>query len=651
MVVSLSTTVKAEKSAGGKGPQSEAQHEPLNWIDSYDEALKRAASEGKKVFVNFTGSDWCFYCIQMEKNTLSKPAFSAIAERDMVLLKLDFPRRTALPEALKKQNEGLAKKYKVRGYPTYLILDEKGNELKRLRYTNQAEVFLDQVKRTVSAEVGPDLVWQDDLPTALELGKKNGKPTVCYVMHNGSSITHELNQLFGVSTIEGYLKGHYNCVKILRPNLFPPVGLESEQELLSIKQFEAQHGRPPGRIPRDLYEMFDRYGVKENREAPAILLFSADGQLVDQVKTHESHYFSSMTSSMRHLRDPSGGVNFLLDLLRHFKEHKTAYPKDRIPPALRLSGDCRVGLANAQSREVPLLMLFGSGKESFFYRYSAGRDSMIRMLNQYALCYTHMHPGKPPVVQGEGSGKAQCYSVAEYELRAPLGLEEGLLDAAIAVISAKGEVLKVLKSHDADDNETAWFSGVENNDVSVLKDELEKAVQKGAGENSLFQPALEKDVILKGEPQANPEVNKLAVGDPAPQLQVGHWINTKGFTMEELKDKVVLIDFWATWCRPCVAGIPKMIERQKKYGDQLMVIGLTPETNVSHLERFVKKRPELTYPIALDDASATTVSYYKPFGVNSYPHAYLIDKQGKLRWHGHPDDKEMEKVLEKLMKE
>lgn len=647
MFVSSSSAAEAKVSAVVKGQETKG----LQWLESYDEALKKAASEGKKVFINFTGSDWCFYCIQMEKTTLSKSSFAEMAQKDMILLKLDFPRRKPFPAELKKQNEGLAKKYKVRGYPTYLIIDDKGKELKRLSFTNQSEVFLDQVKRTVSSDIGPALVWRKDLPATLKLGKENGKPTVCYVTHNGSSITRELNELFGVTKIEDYLKEHYNCVKLLRPNLFPPVGLESEKELFSIKQFEAQNGRPPGRIPRDLYEMLDGYGVQENREAPAILFFSAEGQLVDKVKAHENRYQSSMTGSMRHLRSVGGGVHFLHELLSHFKEQEKPYPKDRIPPVLNLSGDCRMGLAYARSRKVPMLMIFGSGEKSFFYRYSAGRDAMIRVLNRYALCYTHMKAGKPPVQQNEADEQSKSYSVAEYELRAPLGLDKVLLDAAIAVISTEGEILKVLKSHDAEGKQAAWFAGVEANDVSLLERELEEALQASAEAKPLFPPALEKDVILKAEPKAGQKVAQLALGDPAPQLKIGHWINTKGVTMEELKGKVVLIDFWATWCRPCVAGIPKMIERQKKYGDQLMVIGLTPETNVSHVERFVKKRPELTYPIALDDASVTTVSYYKPFGVSSYPHAYLIDKKGKLRWHGHPDGKEMQKVLAELIKE
>ncbi len=100
------------------------------WETSLPAALEKAAAEKKQVFVLFTGSDWCGPCISTKKNVLSKPEFEAYAADKFILVELDFP-RNPLPAAQAEANEAAAKKYDVTGFPTFLILDEKGNVLKK----------------------------------------------------------------------------------------------------------------------------------------------------------------------------------------------------------------------------------------------------------------------------------------------------------------------------------------------------------------------------------------------------------------------------------------------------------------------------------------------------------------------------------------
>ena len=97
-----------------------------DWITDYDQALAVAKAQNKKVLLNFTGSDWCGWCIKLDKEVFSQKQFLNYAKDNYILVKLDFPRRTQLPANLKRQNDALAKKYKVRGFPTVVVLNSNG---------------------------------------------------------------------------------------------------------------------------------------------------------------------------------------------------------------------------------------------------------------------------------------------------------------------------------------------------------------------------------------------------------------------------------------------------------------------------------------------------------------------------------------------
>ena len=104
------------------------------WLTDYDNALKQAAAEKKPVVINFTGSDWCGWCIRLDKEVFSQQEFVNYAKDNVVLVKLDFPRKKPLSEAEKKKNEALAQKFGVRGFPTIVVLDPKGKQLGELGY-------------------------------------------------------------------------------------------------------------------------------------------------------------------------------------------------------------------------------------------------------------------------------------------------------------------------------------------------------------------------------------------------------------------------------------------------------------------------------------------------------------------------------------
>lgn len=107
-----------------------------SWMTSYADALKVAAKEKKVVLMDFTGSDWCGWCIKLKEEVFSKPEFAEWAKKNVVLLEVDFPRNKKLPDDLKKQNDELLQKNRsnVPGYPTILFFDAKGKVVGKTGY-------------------------------------------------------------------------------------------------------------------------------------------------------------------------------------------------------------------------------------------------------------------------------------------------------------------------------------------------------------------------------------------------------------------------------------------------------------------------------------------------------------------------------------
>ncbi|SFD15063.1 thioredoxin family protein [Algibacter pectinivorans] len=99
--------------------------EKLTWHTNVNSAFELAIKENKKVMLFFTGSDWCGWCIKLQNEVFKTPDFEKWSN-DLVLVELDFPRRTAQEEAIKMQNRQLQSIFKVRGYPSvYFVVPEK----------------------------------------------------------------------------------------------------------------------------------------------------------------------------------------------------------------------------------------------------------------------------------------------------------------------------------------------------------------------------------------------------------------------------------------------------------------------------------------------------------------------------------------------
>lgn len=102
----------------------------LTWLTDLDEAKKVATKENKKLLVDFTGSDWCGYCMKLHKEVFATEEFEKFA-KDFVLVELDFPKRKEQPAAEKAKNQAAQKKYGVNGFPTVIIMNTSGKVLNR----------------------------------------------------------------------------------------------------------------------------------------------------------------------------------------------------------------------------------------------------------------------------------------------------------------------------------------------------------------------------------------------------------------------------------------------------------------------------------------------------------------------------------------
>ncbi len=96
------------------------------WMTDYKAAMKKAAAEKKDMLLDFSGSDWCGWCIRLDKEVFDHKEFMEVASKDFVFVMLDFPRNKSLAPELKAQNEQLQKKYGQQGFPSVYLTDARG---------------------------------------------------------------------------------------------------------------------------------------------------------------------------------------------------------------------------------------------------------------------------------------------------------------------------------------------------------------------------------------------------------------------------------------------------------------------------------------------------------------------------------------------
>ena len=113
---------------------SAAEKAEAVWLTDYTKAIAQAKAENKVVLADFTGSDWCGWCIKLKKEVFDTPEFKAWAAKSVVLLEVDYPRKKELSAKEKAQNDSLGEQFEIQGYPTIVFIDANGKEISRGGY-------------------------------------------------------------------------------------------------------------------------------------------------------------------------------------------------------------------------------------------------------------------------------------------------------------------------------------------------------------------------------------------------------------------------------------------------------------------------------------------------------------------------------------
>lgn len=140
----------------------------------------------------------------------------------------------------------------------------------------------------------------------------------------------------------------------------------------------------------------------------------------------------------------------------------------------------------------------------------------------------------------------------------------------------------------------------------------------------------------------------LSIGSKAPALDIEHWISDGNGAFQAITDfeagKVYVVEFWATWCGPCLSGMPHISELQRQYGERVKFIGVTDE-DAETVATFLKKDSRgnegtwddvIQYTLARDDKDTTNENYMKAARRNGIPCAFIVGKDQHIEWIGHP---------------
>lgn len=127
---------RAENELPNKGinDPNETGRNEHGWLLSYDEALKESKESGKPILIDFTGSDWCGWCVRLHDEVFSKQEFANWAKENVVLLEVDFPQNKTQSPELQAQNRELKRRFGIRGFPTIVFLNNDEKELGRYGY-------------------------------------------------------------------------------------------------------------------------------------------------------------------------------------------------------------------------------------------------------------------------------------------------------------------------------------------------------------------------------------------------------------------------------------------------------------------------------------------------------------------------------------
>lgn len=148
---------------------------------------------------------------------------------------------------------------------------------------------------------------------------------------------------------------------------------------------------------------------------------------------------------------------------------------------------------------------------------------------------------------------------------------------------------------------------------------------------------------------AFPQIERpVRIGEKLPPLELSY---VKGAPIDPPNGaNITLVEFWATWCKPCLRTIPHLTELHHRYGDRgLQIVGVSDESRDVVLPFVEEMGQKMDYPVAVDVNNKTTNRFR---GTDTpIPRAYLFNELGTLIWIGHPADPELEQLIKELTEE
>jgi thiol-disulfide isomerase/thioredoxin len=188
---------------------------------------------------------------------------------------------------------------------------------------------------------------------------------------------------------------------------------------------------------------------------------------------------------------------------------------------------------------------------------------------------------------------------------------------------------------------TLNMAGLRSFAVDVAKGTENAGENKTAEADTATVPAAKLPSPIAKAESAEQEIT-LTIGKPAPPLAVTSWV--KGEPLDGLKPgQVYVVEFWATWCGPCLAGMPHISALQTEYGDKIRIIGVSREKEETVTEWLKTEREEgvtwdqtVAYSLAMDGDEVMTRTYFRAAGRRGIPSAFLVGKDGIIEWIGHP---------------
>ncbi len=121
-----------------------------DWVRDFEEAKRLAAEKNVPILADFSGSDWCGWCVRLDREVFSQPAFKEFAKEGVVLFLADFPSSKPQPAAEAKQNRELAERYGVSMFPTVVLLDKDGAALAQAGYRpGGADAYVAHLKELI----------------------------------------------------------------------------------------------------------------------------------------------------------------------------------------------------------------------------------------------------------------------------------------------------------------------------------------------------------------------------------------------------------------------------------------------------------------------------------------------------------------------